>query len=144
MEVKIMPQENDALERWLFEDLFNPERIKSNKNKTGVEIQVYIQKKQILIKRLNYDEIVIGRNSSTETVDLDLGPYDNGKTISRKSLVITRINEKYEIKNYARIPVKINDTFMQLDKPYELKKGGENLVIIYSNPPIGLKIKIIE
>lgn len=140
-----MYKKNDELEEWLFEDLFNPKRLEIVTSRNyGIEIKVYIQKKLILATRFNYDEIIIGRKSSVENVDLDLSPYDNGKTISRKTILITRTNDEYQITRVGRVKVKLNDQDMEPQKPYNLKNDAENLVIICSNPPIGLKITVVS
>ncbi|ODN30772.1 FHA domain-containing protein [Fervidobacterium thailandense] len=138
----------DVLEDWLFDDLFNVERylgrLQSGK---GVQIAVHVKGRDVLERIFSYDEITIGRAHPTVDVDLDLTPFDDEKTVSRKAIVIRREGEEYYIIRTGEVSVLLrnefaNDVFLEKDKPYKLSKTSDNFVVIWGKQKIGLKIRI--
>lgn len=139
---------NNQLESWLFEDLFNEERIRERlREKSGVEISIYIDRVIVLKKTLGYDEIVIGRSDPTVDVDIDLTPFDEEKTISRKSLLIRKNGHEYHAIRAGNAPVFFisEKSEMERDKPYLLRNDVDNLFVIYGKQrKIGVKIRVVS
>lgn len=141
-------QITEALENWLFEDLFNMERYfgRLQRNK-GVQITVHVKGRDVLERVFSYDQITIGRARPIVDVDLDLTPFDEEKTISRKAVIIRRDGDEYYIFRTGDVPVLLknefaNSVFLEKDKPYKLSETSENFVVIWSKQKIGLKISI--
>lgn len=138
----------EELQSWLFDDLFNEERIEERlRKKFGVEISIYIDRVLVLKKTLSYDEIIIGRSDPTVDADIDLTPFDEEKTISRRSLIVRRDGGGYSIvrTGNARVLFISEKIEMERDQPYMLKRDADNLFAICGKErKIGVKIRVVS
>ena len=68
----------------------------------GDNLILYKDNKIFKVYELKYDEIIIGRNSSEFTPDIDLQEIDDENAISRKHLLVYKEDDNYYIRNISK------------------------------------------
>uniref|UniRef100_A0A832MMQ2 non-specific serine/threonine protein kinase n=1 Tax=Pseudothermotoga hypogea TaxID=57487 RepID=A0A832MMQ2_9THEM len=136
----IFKSEEQTIDQNIFEKLFDSSDV------SPLEISIYVNKKEVMRKSFKYDEVVIGRNSSTTEVDLDLSDIDPEHNISRRAVEIIRQEAKYYVRDVSRNPLFLNGKKMEKDVLYELQPNIDHFLVIVAaqDKYIGLRIRVNE
>jgi len=109
----------------IFENLFNEQ------NDAKPVLEFYYKGKLIMTREVLYDEITLGRNSSSIRVDIDLTEFDIENSFSRNMLKILYEDGEYYAISMAKNPIFLNMNRMEIGKKY-LLKGNDKIIITNS------------
>ena len=80
-------------------------------------VAVFVNSSEVLMRPLEFDETVVGRQSRGSSPDIDLAAFDPEKRISRRHLLLFRSEGKYFARNVSeKNAVHLNETPLRFEE----------------------------